>query len=382
MRPVSIVGFHQISVQKENSSGLRRMAEEVALGAIASAGIDRIEALYVSNMLSDELQGQKHLAALFADQTGYAGIEALQIRAATASGAAALRVGYLAVASGDIDSALIIGAEQMSGGVATPIIAKALDAQKEVPDGATLISQNARLMEMYCKKYRPPSDAMAHFPVLAHRNAANNSHALLGDMQFTTEEVLSSRIISPPIRLYDCSPVCDGAAAVVLVPSDRAHEYSEKPVRILASTVATDRFRIADRPDPLMVNGARLSAEKAFIQSGLDRKDISLFEVHDAFSIMACLALEAAGFAEKGNAWRMAMEGDLNIGGRLPITTMGGLKARGHPIGASALYQTCEIIQQLTGEAGANQVRNAEIGLMQGVGGVASTVITHILGVG
>jgi len=169
---------------------------------------------------------------------------------------------------------------------------------------------------------------------------------------------------------------------VVLVPSDRAHEYSEKPVRILASTVATDRFRVADRPDPLMVNGVRLSAEKAFNQSGLDRKDISLFEVHDAFSIMACLALEAAGFAEQGNAWRMAMEGDLNIGGRLPITTMGGLKARGHPIGASALYQTCEIIQQLTGEAGANQVRNAEIGIMQGVGGVASTVITHILGVG
>ncbi len=381
MRQVSIVGLHQISVRKENNSGLREMAKEVAVGAMANAGVDHIDALYVSNMLSDELQGQKHLGALFADQSGIAGVEALQIRAATASGAAALRVGYLAVASGEVDSALILGVEKMSGGVATPMIAKALDGRKEVPDGATLISQNARLMKLYSRTYKPPSDAIAHFPVLAHKNAANNPLALFRDVQFSTEDVLTSRIISPPIRLFDCSPICDGAAAVLLAPSDRANDYTGSPVRILASSVATDRFRFADRPDPLMILGARLSAEKAFNKSGISRDDISFFEVHDAFSIMACLALEAAGFAQPGEAWRMAIEGDLNIEGRLPITTMGGLKARGHPIGASAIYQTCEIIQQLRGEAGPNQVNNPEIGLMQSVGGVASTVITHILGI-
>lgn len=381
MRQVSIVGLHQITVRKENNSGLREMAREVAVGAMANAGVDHIDALYVSNMLSDELQGQKHLGALFADHSGVAGVEALQIRAATASGAAALRVGYLAVASGDVDSALIIGVEKMSGGVATPMIAKALDGRKEVPDGATLISQNARLMKLYSRTYKPPSDAIAHFPVLAHKNAAHNPFALFRDVQFSTEDVLTSRIISPPIRLFDCSPICDGAAAVLLAPSDRANDYTGSPVRILASSVATDRFRFADRPDPLMIRGARLSAEKAFNKSGISRDDISFFEVHDAFSIMACLALEAAGFAQPGEAWRMAIEGDLNIGGRLPITTMGGLKARGHPIGASAIYQTCETIQQLRGEAGPNQVNNPEIGLMQSVGGVASTVITHILGI-
>jgi acetyl-CoA C-acetyltransferase len=380
VRQVSIVGFHQIAVRKENNSGLREMAKEVAVGAMTNAGVDQIDALYVSNMLSDELQGQKHLGALFADHADIAGVEALQVRAATASGAAALRVGYLAVASGEVDSALIVGVEQMSGGVATPMIAKALDGRKEVPDGATLISQNARLMNLYCKTYRPPSDAIAHFPVIAHKNAAFNPLALFRDVQFSTEDVLSSRIISPPIRLFDCSPICDGAAAVLLVPSDQANDYTGSPVRILASSVATDRFRFDDRPDPLMVRGARLSADKAFNQSGISRDDVSFFEVHDAFSIMACLSLEAAGFAQQGEAWRMAMEGDLNIGGRLPITTMGGLKARGHPIGASAIYQTCEIIQQLRGDAGPNQVDDAEIGLMQSVGGVASTVITHILG--
>lgn len=382
MRPVSIVGLHQITVRKENNSGLREMAEEVALGAMSNADVDRIDSLYVSNMLSDELQGQKHLGALFADQSGVAGVEALQIRAATASGAAALRVGYLAIASGEVDSALIIGVEKMSAGVATPMIAKALDGRKEVPDGATLISQNARLMKLYCKTYKPPLDAIAHFPVLAHKNAAHNPLALFRDVQFSSEDVLSSRVISPPIRLFDCSPICDGAAAVLLVPSDRAQDYKGSPVRILASSVATDRFRFDDRPDPLMIQGARSSAEKAFNQCGLSRDDISFFEVHDAFSIMACLSLEAAGFSQQGEAWRMAMEGDLNIGGHLPITTLGGLKARGHPIGASALYQTCEIIQQLRGEAGPNQVKNAEFGLMQSVGGVATTVITHILGVG
>jgi len=380
VRPVSIVGINQIIVKKKNDTGLRDMAKEVAHGAMSDAGADRVDALYVSNMLSDELQGQKHLAALFADQSGLAGIEALQIRAATASGAAALRVGYLAIASGQVDSALIVGVEKMSGGIATPIIAKALDGLKEVPDGATLISQNARLMKMYSRKYNPPPDAMAHFPVIAHQNAANNPFALFRDLQFTPSDVLASRIISPPIRLFDCSPVCDGAAAVLLVPGDQAHQYKGRPIKILASSVATDRFRFAERPDPLMIEGAKLSAEKAFSQCAIGRDDISFFEVHDAFSIMACLSLEAAGYAQPGEAWRMAVEGQLNIGGRLPITTMGGLKARGHPIGASAIYQTCEIVLQMRGEAGPNQVKNAEFALMQSVGGVASTVITHILG--
>lgn len=381
MRSVSIVGTSQIAVRKAYESDLRQMAAMVARGAMADAGVEHVGAVYVSNMLSDELQSQKHLAALFADEANLAGVEALQVRAATASGAAAVRIGYLAIASGTVDLALIIGVEKMSSGVPTPVIAKALDGLKEVPDGATLISQNARLMNLYCKEHNPPFDAMAHFPVMAHENAANNPNALFRDFQFSTDDVLSSRVISPPIRLYDCSPICDGAAAVLLAPSEREHEFKGQPIRILASSVATDRFRFEDRDDPLMLAGARLSTRKVLDQAGLTVDDVSFFELHDAFSIMACLSLEAAGFAAPGQAWKLAKEGELAIGGSLPIATMGGLKARGHPIGATALYQTCEIVQQLRGEAGPNQVKDAEIALMQSVGGVASTVITHILGV-
>jgi acetyl-CoA C-acetyltransferase len=381
MRPVNIAGISQVEVRKEHGQSIRDLAAQVAKGAMSDSGIEQVDALYVSNMLSDELQGQKHLAALFADQAQLSGIEALQIRAATASGAAALRIAYLAVASGDVDSALVIGVEKMSSGVATPMISKALDGLKEVPDGATLISQNARLMKMYCEKYHPPPDALANFPVIAHKNAANNPFAMFKELQFNTDGVLASRVISSPIRLYDCSPVCDGAAAVLLIPESQAENYGNFPVRILASSVATDRFRFADRPNPLELQGARLSVEKAFSQSGLLRDDVSFFELHDAFSIMACLSLEAAGFSPPGEAWKLALEGELSICGRLPITTMGGLKARGHPIGATGLYQTCECVQQLRGQAGANQVSNAKTALTQSVGGVASTVITHIFGI-
>lgn len=378
MRSVSIVGIGQLQVKKSYLHSLRQMAAEVARMAMADAGVERIDALYVSNMLSDELQLQKHLGPLISDEIGLRGVEALQVRAATASGAAALRLGQLAIAAGAADLVLVVGVEKMSGGGATPSLAKALDAQREVPDGATLISQNAQLMRLYYDTYDPPEDAMAHFSVNSHRNARHNPNALFQDRQFETSDVLASRVISYPIRLLDCSPVCEGAAALVLAPSAEAHRYNENPVTISASTVATDRFRIADRNKPLSLEGARISAEKALRLANLTQQDISLFEVHDAFSIMACLALEAVGYAKAGEGWRLAADGETAIDGPLPICTMGGLKARGHPIGASAIYQVCEIVLQLTGRAGVNQVRNAKTALMQSVGGVASTVITHI----
>ncbi len=378
LRDVSIVGIGQVAVQKRAQEGLRELAARVVRLAMADAGVDRVDALYASNMLSDELQSQKHLAALFADEAGLTGIEAVQVRAATASGAAALRVAYLAVASGEVDLAVTVGAEKMSDGVPTPALAKALDARSEVPDGMTLISQNARLMHLYFQRYRPPEDALVNFPVNAHRNARHNPYALFKDKPITREDVLNSRIINPPIRLLDCSPVCDGAAAVILAPREQAREYTEHPVDVLASSVATDRFRLDDRADPLDLQAVRRSAQLAFQRAGLDRGQVSFFEVHDAFSIMACLLLETTGFAEPGEGWRLAAENQIALDGAIPITTMGGLKARGHPIGGTALYQVCEIVLQLTGRAGKNQLPDPRIALMQSIGGAASTALTHL----
>jgi acetyl-CoA C-acetyltransferase len=378
LRDVFVVGIGRIPVVKKSEIGLREMGAQVVRAAMADAGVDTVGALYVGNMLSDELQSQKHLATLVADEAGLSGIEALQIRAATASGAAALRMAHLAVASGQHDLAVAVGVEQMSSGVPTPILAKALDARAEVPDGSTLISQNARLMQLYRDRYGMPRDGLANFAVNAHQNALHNPYALYRNKLVSAEQVMASRLISPPIRLFDCSPVCDGAAAVVVASAAVARMICAQPVRIVAASVATDRFRVADRVDPLNLNVARISAEKAYQQAGITVADISFFELHDAFTIMACLLLEATGFAEAGQGWQLAQSGAIALDGRIPIATRGGLKARGHPIGATALYQTCEIVDQLTGRAGGNQLSNPHYGMLQSMGGAAATALTHI----
>ena len=385
MKPVSIIGSGQLPVRKQANASLRQLGAAAVRLALADAGVDQANALFVGNMLGDELQGQKHLGALIADEAGLRQVEALQVRAATATGAAALRMAYFAVASGQADIAVAVGVEKMSDGVATPALAKALDAQKEVPTGATLISKNAELMRLYQERYSPPADALAHFSVNAHANALHNPHALF-HKSITTAEVMASRLISPPIRLLDCSPICDGAAAVLLAPSEEAHRYTRQPIHILASSVATDRFRLADRADPLTLTAAQQSAQKVYRQAGISPAHIHLFEVHDAFSIMACLLLEAAGFASPGEGWRLAAAGEIGPRGDLPLATMGGLKARGHPIGATAVYQACEIVRQLTGQGGAIQVTHPDRGmphlaLLQSVGGAATTVLTHLFGV-
>ena len=287
---------------------------------------------------------------------------------------------YFAVASGEADLAIAVGVEKMSEGIATPALAKALDAEKELPGGATLISRNAELMQMYFQRHRAPDDAFVNFTLNAHRNAQTNPNALFRDKRLTAKEVLASRVIIPPIRLFDCAPICDGAAAVVLAPRTEARAYSDRAVHILASSVATDRFRVHDRKDPLWLEAAFNSAQAAFRRANIHRNDVDLFEAHDAFSIMTCLLLEAVGYAKPGAGWRLAAENQIRLRGRVPIATMGGLKARGHPIGATALYQTCEIVLQLTGRAGKNQVPNAQIAMLQSVGGAATTVLTHLFG--
>ncbi len=378
MRPVSVVGIGQIPVQRHHAAGLRTMAAEAVCLALHDAGVEQVDALYAGNMLADELQNQKHLAALIADEAGLAGVEAIDVSAATAAGAAALRLAYLAVSSGEANLAVAVGVEKMSDGIATPALAKALDAEREVADGKTLVGQNAWLMARYFETYRPPADALAYFSVNAHANARHNPYALFQDRPLTPEEVLASRFIVPPIRLLDCSPICDGAAAVVLAPSEHARRYTSHPVHLLASSVATDRFRLDDRSDPLFLTAAQRSARLALQRAGLQLRDVDFFELHDAFSIMACLLLEAVGFAERGQGWKLAVEGEIGLQGRIPIATMGGLKARGHPIGATALYQTCEIVLQLTGRAGPNQLPDPHIAMLQSVGGVGTTVLTHL----
>src|SRR3990172_669306 len=266
MRTVSIVGIGQLPVERATTKSLRALGASVVRRAMEDAGVERVDALFASNMLADELQGQKHIAALIADEAGLAGIEALEAQAAMASGAAALRMAYLAVGSGELDLAVVVGVEKMSEGQASAAMSKALDA-KEVKDGATLISKSADILRLYRKRYKVPEDGLVNFPVVAHANARHNPNAVFRDMTVRAQTVLNSRIVDEPLRLLDCSPICDGAAAVVLAPTEQARAHSTHPVRILASSVATDRFRVGDRANPLWLEAAYDSVLKAFRQA-------------------------------------------------------------------------------------------------------------------
>jgi acetyl-CoA C-acetyltransferase len=348
---------------------------------MANAGVINADALYVGNMLSGELESQEHLGALIADFAGLRGIEALKIEAACASGAAALRVGYTAVAGGLADIVVVVGVEKMTDTLSpdtTAALAMAADADYEAAQGASFVTLNALLMRRYMHEYGYSHQDFAPFAVNAHRNAVNNPHAMFR-FPVSAEKFARARMISDPINLLDSSPICDGAAAVVLMAEDQAHSHSMAPVRVAASSVGTDTVAIHDRQDPLVLEAARISAHRAYEQAGTGPSDIDLFELHDAFSIMAALSLEAAGFAEKGQGLQLALEGQIGIDGRIPITTMGGLKARGHPVGATGLYQIVEVVQQLRGLAGENQVADARLGMAQNIGGSGATVVTHIL---
>ncbi|HEY67814.1 MAG TPA: thiolase domain-containing protein [Thermoflexia bacterium] len=381
MRDVAIIGVGQTKVGEHWGVSLRHLALEAVQAAMTDAGVTRADALYVGNMLSGELAGQEHLGALVADFAGLRGIEAFKIEAACGSGAAALRMGYVAVAGGLADIVIVVGVEKMTdalGPDTTMALAMAADGDYEAAQGLSFVAINALLMRRYMHEYGYSHQDFAPFAVNAHRNAMNNPHAMFR-FPVTDERFARAKMICDPINLLDSSPICDGAAAVVLAPADAARTLSAAPIRIVASAVGTDTLAVHDRRDPLVLEGAILSTRRAYEQAGVGPEDIDLFELHDAFSIMAALSLEAAGFADKGQGLRLALDGEIGIDGRIPVATMGGLKARGHPVGATGVYQVVEVVQQLRGLAGANQVPNARLGMAQNIGGSGATVITHIL---
>jgi len=381
MRQVSIIGIGQTKVGEHWEKSLRQLAADAIRAAMADAEIERADALYVGNALSGEISGQEHLGALVADFAGLRGIEAVRVEAGGASGAAALRVGYLAVAGGLNDVVIVCGVSKMTDQV-DPVRAAALaltlDGDYEAIHGLSLAAVWALIMRRYMHEHGVKHEDFAPFAVNAHRNAAGNPYAMFR-RPISAQAFARAPAIADPIGLLDAAPLGDGAAAVVLCPARQAREFTNRAVDIAASAVATDAVALHDRQDPLFLAAASESARQAYKQAGVGPEDIDLFELHDEFAIAAALSLEACGFAERGGGVRLAQEGEIALNGRIPISTMGGLKARGHPVGATGLYQVVEVVQQLRGEAGANQVKGARLGMAQSLGGSGATAITHIL---
>lgn len=385
MRQVAILGIGQTKVSEHWDISLKELGGEACFAAMQDAGMKKVDALYVGNMLSPLIDGQNQLGTFFSDWIGLWGHEAVKVEAACGSGAAALRAGVMAVASGEIESALVLGVEKMTdkaGHDVTAALATAADADYEVEQGVSFVGINALVMRRYMHEHGWQHADFAPFSINAHTNAQQNPNARL-HMDITMEQFEKSSMISTPINLLDASPIGDGAAAVIIVPAEKVNSIPGRPrILISGSGAATDTVAVHSRKDPLFLSAAHLSAKRAYEMADVTPKDIDVFELHDAFSIMTALSLEACGFAERGQGPRLGLDNEIGPEGGVPVCTRGGLKARGHPVGATGMYQIVEVVQQIRGECGETQVDGAKIGMAQNIGGSGASVITHILKTG
>jgi acetyl-CoA C-acetyltransferase len=390
MTDIIIAGIGQTPVGEHWDESLRSLAVQAIQAAIKDSGGLKPQALYVGNMLAANLSRQAHLGALLADYAGLrfndaqhtAGIEAETVEAGGASGGAALRQGYLAVASGLVDVALVAGVEKFTDVIGPDLeaaLATLTDADYESVHGLTLTAQAALLARRYMHENHVPADGMAGFPLTAHANGAGNKNAMYRKA-IALDAYQKAEPVSEPLNIFDVAPNADGAAAVVLTRRELLPKSFPHPVvRLAASTIASDTLALAERSDPLWFAAAQASVEQAFQKAGITREQVDLFEYYDAFSIFAALSLEAAGFAKRGQGWKLAGDGFIALTGQLPCATLGGLKARGNPGGATGVYQAVEAVAQLRGQAGANQIAGARYALIQCLGGPASIAVTHIL---
>ena len=382
MTEVVIAGIGQTEVGEHWDIGLRDLAFAAIRDAIRDAGGLKPQSLFVGNMLAPNLSNQAHLGVLVADYAGLLGIEAVTIEAAGASGGAALRQGYLAVASGMVDVALVVGVEKFTDKLGSDVdaaLATTGDADFEAVQGMTPTAQAALLMKRYMHEHHVPRDGFAGFALTAHANGVGNPCAMFRKA-IKPETYTRAEMVSDPINMFDIAPNADGAAALVLTRRELLPPNGSQPlVNIAGSASSAGNLALHDRKDMLFFNTAGISAGKAIKQAGIHLDDINIFEYHDIYSIFAALQLEAVGFATRGQGWKLAADGEIGLKGRIPSATMGGMKARGFPGGAAGVYQAVEAVTQLRGQAEANQVPNAKTALIQSLGGPASTSVSHIL---
>jgi acetyl-CoA C-acetyltransferase len=382
MADVIVAGVGQTPVNEHWGISLRELAFMALEAARKDAGGLRPQALFVGNMLAPQMSHQAHLGALMADFAGLPGIEAVTTEAAGASGGAAIRMAYLAVASGQADVALALGVEKFTdqiGSITEAALATAGDSDYEAVQGLTPTAQAALLMRRYMHEFGVTHEVFAGFALTAHANGAGNPNAMFRKA-ITSDAYHHAGVVSDPLNLFDVAPAADGAAALVLTRLELLPPNFPQPlVRIAGSSLATDTLALHDRPDPLVLQAVRQSVERACARARITPLQVDLFELYDAYSIFAALSLEAAGYAERGQGWKLAQDSHLSLQGTIPISTLGGLKARGNPGGATGVYQAVEAVLQLRGQAGKNQIPAARRAMIQCLGGPASTAVTHIL---
>ena len=383
MREVAIVGVGMTRFGERWEHGLRDLMAEAGLNALSDANISSndVEILYGGVMASGRFVGQEHIAALLADQLGFKNIPAVRVENACASGGTALRQGYMAVASGIHDIVAVGGVEKMTDvtpSEATTALGGAGDQEWELGQGITFPGLYALMARRHMHDYGTTEEQMAAVSVKNHKNAVKNKYAQFRK-EVTLEGVMRSKPVADPLKLLDCSPLTDGAAAVILAPLDIAKKYNDTPIKIIASTQATDTLGLAERDSLTSLKATQIAGEKAFKQAKVKQSDIDVVEVHDCFTIAEILAMEDLGFYKKGKAAKAIADGETALNSKLSVNTSGGLKGCGHPVGATGVKQAAEITWQLRGDAGERQVNGAEIGMTHNVGGSGATAVVHIM---
>lgn len=383
MRDVAIVGVSQTKFGELWEKSFRDLVVEAGIDAIRDANMngEDIDAMYIGNMTGGLFVGQEHIGSLIAEHSGLTPIPATRVEAACASGGLALRQAIMAVASGYYDRVMAAGVEKMTDVVdATPAIAAAADREWEAQQGVTFPSLYAMMAKRHMYEYGTTREQIAGFAVLGHKNGALNPKAQF-QREISVDAVLNSTKVASPLNILDCSPVSDGAAAIIVCPADEAHKYTDTPIYIRASTQASATISLHNRKSLTTIPSTIFAAKKAYNMANLTPKDMDMAEVHDCFSINGLIAIEDLGFFEKGKGGQAIEDGLIERDGDIAVNPSGGLKARGHPLGATGIAQAAEITWQLRQEAGKRQVSDATSGITLNIGGTGGTAAIHILSV-
>ena len=383
MRDVAVIGVGMTKFGELWDVSFRQLMAEAGARAIEDAGVDgkQIGAMYVGNMSSGQFISQEHISSIIADHAGLVPIPSTRVEGACASGGLALRQAVIAVASGIHDIVVAGGIEKMTDvltGQATGALATAADQEWEVFVGATFPGLYALMARRHMYEFGTTEEQMAMVAVKNHHNACFNACAQY-KTEITVEDVLKSPPITLPLKLLDCSPITDGAACVILAPAEKARKFTDTPIVVAGTGQASDTISLHSRPSLTSLRATTEATRTACKMAGVKLDDIDLAEVHDCFTIAEIMAIEDLGFCKKGDGGKVTEQGETAIGGRTPVNTSGGLKGKGHPVGATGIAQAVEIVQQLRGEAGKRQVDGAEVGLTHNVGGSGGTAVVHVL---
>jgi acetyl-CoA C-acetyltransferase len=384
MRPVAIIGAGKTPFGAFADRDLRSLAVAAGNKALENAGVGprAIESFYLGNFAGPEFTTQNHLAPYISTALGMTGIPSTRFEAACASSGAAFFQAYMGVASGIYDIVMVVGVEKMTCQPTprvTEILSGAGDCSTEVKAGSTFPSLFAMIARRHMHDFGTTRAHLSAVAVKNHENGALNPDAQMRKV-ITLEQAMNARPIAEPLNLYDCSLISDGAAAVVLCAADRARDFSSQPVKILAVAQASDYVALDEKPDITTFAAVRGAAQKAYKIAGLNPRDIQFAELHDCFTIAEIVAMEDLGFVERGSGGFFTAEGETRRDGAMPINASGGLKSKGHPVGATGVAQLCDLVQQIRGEAGDRQLKRHSIGLAQNLGGSGATCVVTILG--